>query len=414
MRARTVLVVVAITVFVVGVGAVAFTGSHQSRVSVEALWVSDTATAIGGNHHAPAAGVVNQSSMVYAPISGRSDTANCALLGLDGEFGDRRWTYPVPPADCTIHSVADPTLGDYDGDGTTEVIATTTEDVVVALHPTTGAVEFRYTLSSYGYTKPLVTDFVGDDQPEIIVVDVKGSVYVLNANETTVWQRQLDAYTWGQPSISDFDGDTAPELAVATGGDGAVTVFERNGSRTWSPRSVPGSITWMTTGAIDEASGTDIVVSTAATGLVTMIDGATGDRIWTRDFGRLTAVKAFGDGDRDGVREVYAVAKDGVLRSLDAETGVTEWRTTLTTGAVQMMPPPVLGDVDGDGVAELVAPTNDGIVSVVDPETGAVLGSYSRDGTIYTQPELADIDGDGDLEAFVMYGNGRVVALDFG
>lgn len=414
MRARTLVAVFVVVAVVAGVGVAAFTANQQSRVTVEVLWVSDTATSIGGNHHAPAPGVIDGSSMVYAPISGRSDTQNCALVALNGSTGDERWTYPVPPANCTIHSVADPTLADYDTDGTTEVLATTTEQVVVAMHPLTGAVEFRVNLSAYGYTKPLVADFVGDRSPEIVVVDVKGSVYVLNRSGGVVWQRQLSSYTWSQPSIDDFDGDGDPELAVATGGDGRVYVYESNGSLAWpGPQSVTGSITWMAAGDTTEGSGTDIVVATASTGLVTVIDGASGDRIWTRDFGRFSAVHAFGDGDRDGVPEVYAVAKDGVLRSLDARTGETEWETTLTTSDVQMMPPPALGDVDGDGTPELVAPTNDGLVAVVDPATGDVVGSSARDSAIYTQLELADIDGDGDLEAFVMYGNGRVVALDF-
>lgn len=414
MRGRTLVVVALIVVLLAGVGVTAFTASEQSRVTIEVLWVSDTATSIGGNHHAPVAGILNGSPMVYAPISGRSDTRNCALVGLDGTTGEQRWSYPVPPMDCTIHSVADPTLADYDSDGTTEVLAATTEQAVIAMHPITGAVEFRYNLSAYGYTKPIVADFVGDERPEIVVVDVNGAVFVLNQSGDLVWQKQLSAYTWGQPTIGDYDGDRAPELAVATGGTGQVYVFDQNGSLAWStPQSVPGSITWMTTGDAAEEPGEDIVVTTASTGLVTLVEGATGDRVWTRDFGRFAAVKAFGDGDQDGAPEVYAVARDGVLRSLDARTGATEWTTTLTTADVQMMPPPVFGDVVGDDAPELVAATNDGIVAVIDPTTGDVVGSYARDGAIYTQPELADIDGDGDLEAFVMYGNGRVLALDF-
>jgi outer membrane protein assembly factor BamB len=144
-----------------------------------------------------------------------------------------------------------------------------------------------------------------------------------------------------------------------------------------------------------------------------MIDGASREREWSRNLGSYAAVHAFGDGDDDGTSEVYAVAKDGKLRSLDTTTGETEWTTTLTTGDVQMMPPPALGDVDGDGDPELVAVTNDGIVSVVNPESGTVLERFERVAPIYTHPRLADIEGDGDLEAFVMYADGRVVAFDF-
>lgn len=418
MRTRTalVLVVVVASVGAAAVAGVAGWGSHaDSSVSLSVRWVSDTATDISGNHHAPAAGRVAGRGMVYAPVSGRSKSPNCALVALDARSGEARWRYHVPAANCTIHSVADPTIADYDADGAKEVLATTTEESVVAFDPTTGDVEFRHPLSSYGYTHPIVTDLVGDRRPEVAVVDVRGTVYVLEPDGTTVWSHRLSTYTWGQPTAADVDADGSPELVVGLGSAGEVTVFEGDGTRRWQGSTAPsfnGSITWLTTGRLDDRPGTDVVVGTVS-GVVAAVDGATGDRVWSRDFGQLAAVHAVGDGDGDGTPEVYATAKDGRLRSLNGRTGETEWTTTLTTADVPMTPPPAMGDLDGDGRPELVAVTNDGVVSVVDPETGAVLDSYERSVPIYTNPEIADVDGDGDGEAFVVYGDGRVVALDY-
>lgn len=131
-----------------------------------------------------------------------------------------------------------------------------------------------------------------------------------------------------------------------------------------------------------------------------------------RDLGTFAAVHGVADGDEDGTEDVYAAAATGGLYSLDAESGQTEWRTRLTNADVQMMPPPAVGDVDGS--PELVAPANDGTVSLVDPTTGEVTTTYEREVPIYTHPTMADIDDDDDVEALVMYGDGRVVALDFG
>lgn len=411
MRTRTLVVLALLVVGVGGLALAAFTAGQGTALTT--MWVSDTATGAAGNHHVPAAGRIGGSGVVFAPISGRPGTDECALVALDGSTGTERWSYPIPPADCAIHSVADPTLADYDADGTREVIAATTERAVVALHPRTGAVEFRHNLSAYGYTRPVVADLVGDDTPEVIVVDVKGTISVLEPDGDLVWERQLSEFTWGQPVVDDFDGDGAPELAVATGGPGRLFLFEADGSPAWDhPQTYGETITWVTTGDADDDAAVEVVVATLRTGRVSAVDGATGEREWTREFGSFAAVHAFGDGDGDGQPEVYAVARDGVLRSLDAETGATEWTTTLTTADVQMMPPPALGDVDGDGDPELVAVTNDGIVAVVDPATGALLDTYERESLIYTRPRLADIDGDGDLEVFVMYADGRVVAFD--
>ncbi|MFB6169684.1 MAG: FG-GAP-like repeat-containing protein [Haloarculaceae archaeon] len=414
MRTATAVAVVLILVLFGGAAVLGLTVLDGGSSSLAVEWVSETGRPAEINHHAPAAGRIDGQGMVFAPVSGRANQGGCALVALDGASGERRWEYPIPAQNCTIHSVADPTLADFDGDGTTEVVATTTEKTVEAFDPQTGDVEFRHNLTSYGYTQPLVTDFLGDDRLEIVVVDVHGTVFVVEPDGTTVWKRHLDSYTWGQPAVADFDGDGTPELTVATGDTGKVYLFEQNGSDAWSQTpSYEGSITWMTTGDADADGSADIVVATASTGLVSMVDGATGQRQWTRDFGSFAAVHAFGDGDGDGEAEVYAVAKDGKLRCLDAATGETEWTTTLTTESVQMTPPPALGDLDGDGKPELVAVTNDGVVSVVDPVSGEVLDTYERESAIFTNPRLADIDGDGDLEAFVMFGRGRVAAFDF-
>ena len=408
MRRRT---LVAIVVLVVALGAVVVGGivsTDSSDGELRVMWVSDTARDSNGNHHAPAVA----ESLVYAPISGASGTDQCGLVALDASTGGVTWQDPIPPDNCTIHSIADPTVADFDDDGTEEVLAATTEERLVAYDPGSGDVEFTYELSSYGYTQPVVADILGDDSPETVVVDVTGTIFVIRADGTTAWTRQTESYTWGQPAVADFDGDGQPEVAVGGARSSGLSLFEHDGTPAWeTPVAFEGSITWMTTGETNVTAGPGVVVATTA-GTVAMVDGD-GRVVWDRDLGSFAAVDAMVDGDDDGSKEVYAVAKDGTLSSLDAETGETEWETTLTTETVQMMPPPAAGDIDGDGSAELVAPAHDGSVSVVDPVTGDVSARYERAGVIYTHPALADVDGDGDAEAFVTYGRGRVVGLDF-
>jgi outer membrane protein assembly factor BamB len=412
MRRRTLAAVGLLLLAAAGLAVAGLTATPGSDAELTTTWVSETGRETSSNHHAPAAGRVDGQGMVYAPVSGPARTPTCALVGLDGTTGTVRWTNRVSTANCTIHSVADPTLADFDDDGVTEVVAATTERVVVASHPLTGDVEFRHDLASYGYTRPVLADLTPDDGTEVVVVDAQGTVFALRANETTAWSKSLSATTWAQPSVDDFDGDDRPEVAVATGDTAELHVLSGDGSAQWErPRSLDGSITWMTTGEMDDDAAVEIAVATTE-GTVAVFDGETGDREWTRGFGAYAAVGATGDGDGDGRPELYAVAKDARLRSLDAETGRTEWATTLTTNDVQMTPPPAMGDVDGDGDAEVVAVTNDGVVSVVDADSGSVVGSYERETRIYTEPRLADVDGDGDAEIFVMYADGRVVAFD--
>lgn len=377
-------------------------------------WVSETSSDVAGNHHAVAAGRVNGEPVVYVPIGGRSDHEGCALVAVDGS-GEQRWRHAVPPRNCTVHAVADPTLADFDGDGTREVLATTTERAVFAFHPLTGEREYRQNLTAYGYTHPVLADVTGDEAPELVVSDVDGTLFVLRQNGTTVWRRALDAFAWTHPAVADFDGDGAPEVIAALG-NGSVVGFTATGDVAWNRHGL-GSVTWMATrhehgAGHADGSVPDVVVATSD-GNVTALDGATGATRWSRSFGAFAAVRAFGDADGDGHAEVYAVARDGKLRALDARDGSVEWTTTLTTGDVQMTPPPVAGDLDGDGTPELVAVTNHGRVLVVDPTDGAVLATYRRDALVYTHATLADTDGNGIPEIYVMYGDGRVVALTY-
>jgi len=407
LRPRTVLALLALVVALGGVGTFALASSGPALTE---RWVSDTASTVEGNHHAVAAARIDGRGLVFAPIGGRGGGSGCALAGIDAN-GTTLWRDPVPAADCTVHAVADPAVADWTGDGRPEVLAATTERRVTAHDPLNGAETFSWPLSAYGYTRPVLADATGDGDRNLVVLDVRGTVFVLEP-DGAVWSRRFGAYTWAQPAVLDADGDGASEV-LAGFDDGRVRSLDGATGRTEWNRSVGGPVTWLTVGQGDDDPAVEAVAATS-NGRVVAVDGDTGRVEWSRDLGRLAAVRPFADGDGDGASEVYATARDGVLRSLDARTGETEWTTTLTGADVQMTPPPSLGDLDGDGDPELVAVTNDGIVRAVDPATGTVLATYERDASVFTHATLADLDGDGKAEVYVPYGDGRVVALGFG
>ncbi|MEF8840155.1 MAG: PQQ-binding-like beta-propeller repeat protein [Haloarculaceae archaeon] len=406
-RPRTAVAFLAVVVAVGGVGAFALLSGGPGLTE---RWVSDTESTIEGNHHAVAAARIDGRGLVFAPVGGRGGGSGCALVGIDAN-GTTLWRDPVPAANCTIHAVADPTVADWTDDSGPEVLAATTERRVTAHDPLTGEETFSYPLSDYGYTRPVVADATGDGDRTLVVLDVRGTVFVLDG-EGAVWNRSFGSYTWAQPAVLDADADGDPEV-LAGFDDGHLRTFEgATGDVEWN-RSVGGPVTWLTAGQGDDDPAVEAVAATSD-GRVVAVDGDTGRIEWKRYLGRLAAVRAFADADDDGVVEVYATARDGDLRSLDARTGRTEWTTTLTGADVQMTPPPSLGDLDGDGRPELVAVTNDGIVRVLDPGTGEILATYERDASLYTHATLADLDADRKAELYVPYGDGRVVALEFG
>ncbi|MFC6826606.1 PQQ-binding-like beta-propeller repeat protein [Halopelagius fulvigenes] len=406
MRVVTALVALVVAGGLLAVAGYGLVGADGATLS--ASWVSDTGRQISSNHHA----VAVADGSVYAPISGADGSDRCALVAIDAESGATTWRYGIPPANCTIHSVADPAVADVTGDGAPEVVAATTEKEVTGFDPEDGEVTFRHGLSDYGYTKPVVADIAPAPGEELVVADVTGTVFVVGADGTERWTYAFDEYVWSQPVVADFDSDGEPELLVA-GKSGTAVLFSGNGSVEWRSAVADGdAVTWATTGQADDDAALEAVFSTVD-GDAVAVDGSDGDVEWRRNVGEFAAVNAFSAGGPDAAATVYVTSKDGRVRALDAETGAVRWTTEVVTERVQMMPPPSLGDVDGDGAAELVAPGNDGSVTVLDPATGDVVATYARDAPIFAPATLSDADGDGTSEAYVIYADGRVVRLKY-
>ena len=418
MRLRTAVTVVVVLVSLSGAAAFGLVGTNQvgtDRVdngTLTELWVSDPPAALESNHHTPAVASINGESFVAVPINSRQGKT-CLLVMLN-RSGEERWRQSIASKACTVHSVSDPTIADFDGDGDREVIAATSTKELVTYDLRTGREEFRHRLTSYGYSKPIVADLLSSNGNETIVADLLGGVFAFRQNGTVAWRQKFEDARVRQPAVADFDADSQPELAIGQL-NGKAIVLERNGSVTWQ-RKLPNStsVKWMAAGQADDDEPVELVFADFF-GEVVALDGTNGTVEWRQNFSaRGATVHSIGDGDGDGQPEVYAAARDGTLRSLNAANGSVEWETTLTTEeSVYVMPPPGMGDLDDNGDPELVAVTGTGLIAVVDPKTGEIVDSYKREVPINTFPRIADFDGDGREEIFVIYDDGRVVALSY-
>lgn len=417
MRVRTAVAAVAVLIALAGVAAFGLVGTDGvssdgiDNGTLTELWVSEPPAVLESNHHTPAVAFVDGESFVAVPVNSRQGKT-CVLSVLDGN-GSERWRRTVASKACTVHSVSDPTIADFNGDGDQEVIAATSTKELVVYDLRTGREEFRHRLTSYGYSKPLVADLRPAAGNETVVADLLGGMFAFRQNGTVAWRQKFDDARVRQPAIRDFDADGQPEIAIGQL-DGEAIVLERNGRVAWrKPLPNATSVKWMATGQADTDGSIELVFATFF-GEVMALDGKNGTIEWRRNFSAKGAtVHSIGDGDGDGQPEVYVAARDGTLRSLNAANGTVEWKTTLTTENVYVMPPPSLGDLDGDGNPELVAVSGNGLIAVVDPKTGGVVDSYKREVPIWTFPRLADFDGGGHEEIFVIYGDARVVALSY-
>lgn len=118
---------------------------------------------------------------MYAPVNGRSNSSDCALHALDASDGSELWRHDVPPADCAIHAVADPSVGDVVGDGADELVATTNDGAVKLVAPSDGSVIATCSRDVVVYTHAVTADVDGDGVEEIFVVYSDGTVVALSA-----------------------------------------------------------------------------------------------------------------------------------------------------------------------------------------------------------------------------------------
>lgn len=374
-------------------------------------WVSDTARGYQQNHHPIAAKTTGNGTIVVAPINDESNEttqASCALVRLNKSSGNTVWQSGLAPENCTIHSLPDSTIADLDGDGTQEVLIARGDHTLTVHDAATGAIEWRHPTSSLGYSQPVVRDILPADGKEVVAVDIDGELFVIRSDGSTAWHRNLSASTWASPAVADFDDDGQREIAIGTA-DG-VSLFERNGERTWQTN---GSVLWMVSAAVDADPAPELVVADDTNQTVTALDSTTGNVIWSQPVDGIPALHAVGDGDADDTPEVYVGTSGGELSALSARDGAVEWTTDLTQDDRGVMPPPSIGDLDGDGAPELVGVTPDGVVTVLNPSNGEQLATYERDVPIWIHPTVIDLDGDGREEILVMYGDGRAVALSF-
>lgn len=152
---------------------------------------------------------------------------------------------------------------------------------------------------------------------------ISGEVVGATTKGATLFRVRLGAQAATPPTLVDVDGDGALEVAV---GD--------------------------------------------VTGNVSLYDGATGKRLWSKPAAEEKEVRpsigaglAAGDIDGDGVPEIVVGTESGTLAALRGRTGERTWRVHRDSA---LRAAPVLADLDGDRKLDVVAGWADGDISIVD------------------------------------------------
>jgi outer membrane protein assembly factor BamB/predicted Ser/Thr protein kinase len=286
-----------------------------------------------------------------------------------------KWTYSAPAAIWTLDTYGDGmSAGDLDGDGIRDIALGTKDGYVVALSGANGEELWAYRITSDEASEPISAD----------VVDINDDGY-------------LEVVGAGR-------GDSSSEWR------GVLVVLDRTGNRLWQAQSEYNEVVDLAYGDIDADGDTDVAASAGTYpwggGEVLLFDGSTGTRIWSQSLGngQGRGIDAR-DADGDGRFEVAVESYDNKVFLLDGVTGEILW----SRGKDWYGRDVVMGDVDGDGIYEIVSGA--GRVAVYDPNGEQEwIATPEEEGMNIS---VRDITGDGLNEVVFSSGfSGMSYALD--
>lgn len=279
-------------------------------------------------------------------------------------------------------------------------------------------VKWRKTLSAIS-ASPAIGDIDGDNNVEVIVGGTDGRVYALTGMYgITKWSRVVDASTYASgAAISDIDGDSAIEVVIGTLNGTVYALNGNGGAIKWSTSVGSELATSPVIGNVDANVNTiEIAVHTKTT--LTCLNGVGGSVKWTAAAGRSSGEDVYSSpaiGDIDGntsTIEVVVAANDTGVHAFNGSNGAQIWKcTTDHTGGPMPTPPwllytPSIRDLDNDGNPEVLLYHNFSLY-VINGSTGAIktgrLLSCPYSPGANTGVSTADVNSDGKCEIFTRY-----------
>jgi outer membrane protein assembly factor BamB len=203
-------------------------------------------------------------------------------------------------------------LGDVDGDGVQEIIVYHGVDegsAVTALKAVGGQPVWQIGIeaSDMGAVgRVAVVDFDDTGRAGAVVGDMRGKLTALTDDGRVRWQYDMHSTSDLRGLDSIILGKT--QLAVAADLDGRVVALDGNGAQVWT-YSVPGGLRRLRTEEL-LGPGKGTVLLGGESGTLIVLDGATGQTLWTAELGQAVTEIRLAELDGDpGTRELVAGGK---------------------------------------------------------------------------------------------------------
>jgi hypothetical protein len=254
---------------------------------------------------------------------------------------------------------------------------------------------------------PAIADIDGDGSPNVVFTTTGGSVVAVDGEGYTVWRWEGgDAFSLG-PTVVDLTGDKSLEVLVQTNRGRITCLAGATGVPLWSNEEL-GKLDWGMSAIVAtdlDADGKPEIIASDSAGTLLCLEGSGAVR-WTKhEAGSWTSCPAAGDLDGDGRPEILIGSGDSPLVCLSAD-GEERWRLPAKGAAWTS---PVLWDLNGDDTLEIVTGIGAGVAAV--DAKGKILWQYPTTRDIDAAISIGDADGDGEDEIYVVDLNGQLVSL---
>ena len=306
-------------------------------------------------------------------------------------------------------------------------------------------------------TSPAITK-TSDGVVYIAIGDYDGNIYLLNgANGSLIWKKDLSGEEYDDRGINqiialDLNSDNSLEIIVSgpfnlhvlNGKNGSV-IWEKLGCatlflvedinqdgildiisygfsvKTSAFNGIDGSLIWRSNISILWSAGILDIDGDNRSEIVSdfgeIIDTATGVLKDNKSIS-FSSYPSFGDLDNDGHIDLAAGAMGSYVKAFDLLTRELLWKFKGETPPFSLYPKcpaPSVGDIDGDNRLDVIAAIRtEGAVYAFSGENGKILWRFKTDSNeIWASPQLADIDGDGQVEVLVISSKGTVYALKY-
>jgi outer membrane protein assembly factor BamB len=332
------------------------------------------------------------------------------IYALNSEDGSLMWKFGS--GGCAN---AAPAIADADSDGQLEVIIPCSScGTLYCLDGKTGTVKWAQAIGIYNAidSAPAVADLDQDQRPEIVLGTLSGFVYCFQGESGSIaWSRQLEgnAAIHSEPAVLDLNGDGRLEILVAqAGGNFRIYALTNSGAVLWFCNLAQKEIFHGASFADINEDGKPEIIIGSFDGLIYALHGADGSLDWKyQTANHVVAPTAIADLDGDGHMEIVYVSAN-LVGALNWQ-GLPLWSYE---AAGEVLRGPAIANMDGDDHPDLIFASATGHVYVLSGAGGHALWEINlaehmqQEFPIDQAPLVADFNGDGKLEIFIVGGYG--------